>query len=266
MSRSGQEATPHAHTATTAPDAAPVLGGATLALATAGVVAARTGVLSPPALAFSALAWIVVCTAVVIGLRHHPHRLFGAANAVTTLRALIAVALGAFAVEAGSGSLGDLAGPVGPGDLADPWLWCATLAAVIALALDGIDGPLARAAGLDSTFGARYDMEIDALLAFVLAALIWRTGELGIWILALGTMRYAFLAAARVVPALNAPLYSSFRRKAVCVVQIAALCAIVSPLVRQPLAIAIGAGATGALGWSFARDTLWLLRQARERA
>ena len=104
-------------------------------------------------------------------------------------------------------------------------------------------------------------MEIDALLALVLALLIWRGGELGPWVLALGTMRYAFLAAAYRLPALRAPLFPSMRRKSVCVVQIAALCAIVSPPIAPPLSAWIGTGAALALVYSFGRDTLWLLRR-----
>ena len=44
-------------------------------------------------------------------------------------------------------------------------------------ALDGVDGWLARRRGMSSAFGARFDMEIDALLVQVLAILVWRYGK-----------------------------------------------------------------------------------------
>ena len=44
-----------------------------------------------------------------------------------------------------------------------------------------------------SSFGARFDMETDALLILVLAALVWQHGKAGPWILAAGLMRYAFV-------------------------------------------------------------------------
>ena len=216
--------------------------GVAAAMGAAGIGALSLGV--------SALAWMTLCAFVLAGLVHHPHRRFGAANAVTTLRATITVALLALVPEAG------LAGGVLPADRA--W-WAITAAAVLSLSLDGVDGPLARRAGLASAFGARYDMEIDALLALVLSLLIWRSGELGPWVLALGTMRYAFLAAACCLPALREPLFPSMRRKSVCVVQVAALCAIVSPPIAPPLSAWIGAVAVLALLYSFGRDTLWLL-------
>ena len=44
-------------------------------------------------------------------------------------------------------------------------------------ALDGVDGWLARRSGIASAFGARFDMEIDALLILVLAVLAWRSAR-----------------------------------------------------------------------------------------
>jgi len=226
---------------------------ATVALVLAGLLLARAGAASPVALGAAALLWIGLCALVFRGREHHPFARFGAANAVTTARAAITVLLAALAVEADF--------PDGPlaGEAAAAWAWFATCAALLALALDGIDGPLARAGGLDSAFGARYDMETDALLALVLAMLVWRSGELGAWVLALGTLRYAYLIAARALPALRRPLFPSVRRKTVCVIQIAALCAIVCPLVAPPLSTAIGLGATIALAVSFAVDMRWQL-------
>ena len=256
MTRTGQGAVAPTRAPTRAPtDDARTIAAVTVGFVVAGLLAERLGGLAPASLALVAPLWLGLCAIVLGARRHHPHARFGAANAVTTVRAAITVLLAALAIEAGNPA-GALEPP------ATAWLHVATGAALLALALDGIDGPLARAAGLASAFGARYDMEIDALLALVLATLIHRTGELGAWVLALGTMRYAYLAAARVVPALRLPLPPSRRRKAVCVVQIGALCAIVSPLVAPPLSTAIGLAATLALALSFGVDVRHQLGEA----
>jgi len=237
------------------------LAATTLALVVGGVLAARAGGLSFASLGTAAGLWLVVCALVHGHRAHHPHRRFGTANTVTTVRAAITTLLAAFALEAG-----DPSGALRGGAASAGWAWFVTGLAALALVLDGIDGALARASGLVSAFGARYDMEIDALLALVLALLVWRSGELGPWVLALGTLRYLFLAAAVPLPALRAPLFPSLRRKAVCVVQIAALCAIVSPLLEPPLSSAIGLAATLALALSFGRDVHWLLGRGRLRS
>ena len=72
---------------------------------------------------------------------------------------------------------------------------CAAAASAIAIALDGVDGWLARRTGMVSAFGARFDMEVDALLIQVLAILAWQHGKAGAWILASGLLRYLFVAA-----------------------------------------------------------------------
>jgi hypothetical protein len=75
-------------------------------------------------------------------------------------------------------------------------------------------------------------------------------------------MRYAFVAAAFVWPALQAPLPQSFRRKAICVVQIAALIFLIFPLTPQVAAMPVAAIAALLLSWSFLVDILWLVRRA----
>jgi len=62
------------------------------------------------------------------------------------------------------------------------------------------------------------------------------------------------------VPALNGELPESFRRKAVCVVQIGALIVLLCPLTPVPLLMPLSIVAAILLFWSFAVDTIWLLR------
>jgi phosphatidylglycerophosphate synthase len=93
--------------------------------------------------------------------------------------------------------------------------WSIVVLALIALVLDGVDGRVARRRGEASAFGARFDMETDALLILVLAALAWSLGKAGAWILLAGALRYLFVAAGFVLPWLRAELPPSRRRQTV---------------------------------------------------
>ena len=105
-------------------------------------------------------------------------------------------------------------------------------------------------------------MEVDALLILALSMLAWRFDKAGVWVIASGAMRYAFVAAGLCWRWLEAPLPPSRRRKTVCVVQLAALTIILLPVVTPPLSTAIAAGALAALTGSFLVDTLWLWQRA----
>jgi phosphatidylglycerophosphate synthase len=93
----------------------------------------------------------------------------------------------------------------------------------VAAVLDAVDGRLARASGMASRFGARFDLETDAALVMILAVLAWQFGQAGPWVLAIGLARYGFVLAGRVWTWLRRPLAPSFRRQAVAAVQMAAL-------------------------------------------
>jgi hypothetical protein len=82
--------------------------------------------------------------------------------------------------------------------------WAVFAVAVIALSLDGIDGWLARRQGYVSDFGARFDMEVDSVLALVLALSAAVSSGLGPLAILLGLPRYAF-AVGGMGPALDAP-------------------------------------------------------------
>lgn len=140
--------------------------------------------------------------------------------------------------------------------------WTLVVMSSVALALDGLDGPVARRTGTASRLGARFDMEVDAFLILVLS--VHAAFLFGPWTLAIGGARYAFAGAARVAPWLDRDLPPSTARKAVAVVQAVALIAAVSGVLPHGLAGAVAAGALALLAWSFGRDVLWLWR-ARER-
>lgn len=185
--------------------------------------------------AFAAVAWLTQ--------RHYPHVRFGAANTITLLRVSLTVAL-----------------------LVSVWIgpvtgWTVAGVAAVALALDGVDGWLARRQGLTSGFGARFDMEVDAALALILALHALRGDPVGPEIMVLGVMRYLFIGTACLQPWLAAPLYPSWRRKAICVLQIATLIALQPPIIPDGVGIILARIAAAALIWSFLRDILWLRAQ-----
>jgi phosphatidylglycerophosphate synthase len=168
---------------------------------------------------------------------------FGIANQVTLLRAGLVCLIG--------GAL--LAGPSLVG-----WSLAALVAA--ALSLDAVDGWLARRCGLASRFGARFDLEVDSLLILILAVLVWQSGRVGAWVLAIGLARYAFVLAGWLLPLLRAPLPPSRRRQAICVQQgITLLLCLLPPV--GPAAASCGAGlALAGLLASFAADIIYLVR------
>ena len=91
----------------------------------------------------------------------------------------------------------------------------ATLVALasVALALDFVDGWLARRTGTESALGAKLDGEVDAFLILVLSIEV--APSAGAWVLLIGLARYAFFAAGWVLPWMRAPLPRRDWRKTV---------------------------------------------------
>ena len=85
--------------------------------------------------------------------------------------------------------------------------------AAVALALDAVDGQVARRTGTVSALGARFDMEVDAFLVLVLS--IHVAVVVTPWALVIGGMRYAFVAASWVLPWLRGALPTRFSAKVV---------------------------------------------------
>ena len=178
---------------------------------------------------------------------HHPHARFGLGNGVTLARAAGAAGFAALALE--PEVVGRGAG------------WWAAAAVAALLALDGVDGWAARREGLASPFGARFDMEVDALLVLALAGLAFGLGKAGPWVIAIGLMRYAFVLAGMAWPRLARPLPRSRRRSAICGVEVAALGLLLAPVLVPPVSAAVAAGALALVAGSFAVDLGWLARQ-----
>jgi len=179
-------------------------------------------------------------------VEHHPYQRVGPANQVTIARAVLVVLL---------------AGLVGLS--APPRLHVAALAAAtLAVVLDAVDGWLARRTRMSSAYGARFDMETDALLILVLSLLAWEFDKAGPWVIASGLARYVFLAASQVFRWMQRPLFPSRRRKAVAVLQVVALLVAVAAFVPRDVSSPLCAAALAVLAWSFALDVAWLRHRA----
>ena len=137
--------------------------------------------------------------------------------------------------------------------------WWIILVGAAALSLDGIDGWLARRTGTYTDFGGRFDMELDAFLMLGLSVLVWTSNKVGWWVLLIGVLRYLFLAAGWIWPALRGELPPSRRRKSICVVQGITLLVCLAPVVPAAPATVLGAGALLLLIYSFAVDVRQLM-------
>lgn len=189
---------------------------------------------------------LTVCATLSLALRRSGARCLGPANQVTLARATLVGGVAALVAES-------LSGPV-------PIAVVVGLAGV-ALLLDGVDGQVARRTGTVSAVGARFDMEVDAFLILVLSVLVAQ--DLGGWVLAIGLIRYAFVAAAVVLPWLTAPLPPAMWRKTVAAVQGIVLVVAASGLLPRLLAVLVVGLALVSLTWSFGRDIRWLWRRRR---
>jgi phosphatidylglycerophosphate synthase len=201
---------------------------------------------------FIARTAVLLCIGALLFLRplraHHPFARVGLANQITMTRGvLVTLLLGLIGMES------------------TPRLQAAALCvAMICSALDAVDGWAARRTQMSSAYGARFDMETDALLILALSILVWQFDKAGAWVLASGVMRYAFIGAARLLPWLQHPLPVSYRRKAVAVLQTVSLVIAVAPFVSRGVSGLLCAGALAVLLWSFLIDVAWLRRRTSD--
>ncbi len=220
-------------------------GGQLLAGALVVLLTAPTSRLLALGAALAALVpWIVAATT----LRPRAPGPVTAADALTLLRHLGTGAIAAATVLVLGGEL-----------TARSWPLAVLIAAT--LATDALDGPVARRTGSAGPIGARIDMEADAALVMVLSVLA--ATMVGPWALAIGLMRYAFVAASWVRPALSRPLGFSQFRRLVGGGQGVMLLISLLPVVPAPAAAVVVAAALALLVVSFGRDVVHLERAER---
>lgn len=182
-------------------------------------------------------------------LRRCGAAVLGPADVVTSGRSVLVGGVAALVADS-------FAGPVPVGAL--------TGLAVAALLLDAVDGRVARRTRTVSAVGARFDMEVDSVLVLLLS--VYAARSLGVWVLVIGSVRYAHWVAARALPWLRGPVAPRYWCKVVAAVQGAVLVTAVSgvlpPLVVVPALVVVA----GLLAESFGREGWRLWRTYRAGA
>ncbi len=128
----------------------------------------------------------------------------------------------------------------------------------VALALDAVDGQVARRTGTATPLGARLDGETDAFLILLLSIAV--SADYGRWVLVIGAARYALLLAGWLIPWLAAPLPPRFWRKVVAAVQGVVLTVAASGVPSRLAGMIAVAVALVLLAESFGHDVIWLYR------
>jgi phosphatidylglycerophosphate synthase len=212
------------------------------------LLAATLG-LSPAGMVTGVAYGVVLCGLLAAGLRRSGLRRMGAANVVTLSRAVLVGGVTALVVTSFSRPVSTVA---------------LVVVAGVALALDGVDGQVARRGGCSTALGARFDMEIDAFLILVLS--VYAGDRFGWWTVALGAYRYGFVVASWALPWMTAALPPRFSRKVVAALQGIVLALVTAGVLPEAVAVTGLAVALFSLTWSFGRDIAWLYAASRVRA
>jgi phosphatidylglycerophosphate synthase len=180
---------------------------------------------------------VTMAAALARGLAGSPGERLGQASWVTLVRATLAVGVAALTAES-------FHQPVSVTVLV-------TLT-VVALALDAVDGWVARRTRTAAALGARFDGEVDAFLILVLSVYVARST--GAWVLAIGAARYAFLVAGWPLAWMREPLPPRYWRKVVAATQGVVLTVAAADVLPQGLTRAALVVSLGLLAESFGRD------------
>jgi len=132
------------------------------------------------------------------------------------------------------------------------------LLASVGLALDGVDGWVARRTRTVSALGARFDMETDAFLVLVLSLHV--PVLVTPWALLIGLMRYLFMVATWLLPWLSGALPTRYSAKVVAAVQGIVLVVASGQFVATATATVLVVAALAVLLWSFGKSVTWLWR------
>ncbi len=179
--------------------------------------------------------------------RRNPAGRMGPADFVTVVRAVLVALVAGWAVLVVLGSLPSTS-------------WWLLALAVVALALDGVDGAVARRTDTASEMGAVLDAETDAVMMLALSVIA--AHQVGGWIVLAGGLRYAFgiLDAIRWgggrVP--RRPLPPRPSRRVIAAVSAVALAATTAPVLSPSLTTLLSVVALSLLIVSFGLDAIWL--------
>jgi phosphatidylglycerophosphate synthase len=174
----------------------------------------------------------------------------GPADLVTLARASLVAGVGALVVDRFAGGQNAAAVLV--------------VVAAVALALDGVDGQVARRTGTVSALGARFDVEVDAFLVLVLSVHV--AALVSPWALVIGGMRYAYVAASWALPWLRGTLPTRWSAKVVAAAVGIVLVVLSTGVVPHLLGVALVWVALLLLTRSFGQSVAWLWRARAEAA
>ena len=138
------------------------------------------------------------------------------------------------------------------------------LLAGCALALDALDGYLARRSHGCTELGARFDMEVDAFLILVLSGYV--SHQFGGWVLAIGAARYGYLVAGWLLPWLAEPVPPRRWSKVVAAIQGVVLTTAAAGLLPRLVTGVALVAALALLAESFGHQAWQLARRRRMAA
>jgi phosphatidylglycerophosphate synthase len=187
---------------------------------------------------------VIMAAALARGLARGPGDRLEPASRVTLVRATLAVGVAALTADSFTRDA--------------PVALLVTLASV-ALALDAVDGWVARRTGTASALGARFDGEVDAFL--ILALSVYVAPASGAWVLAIGAARYLFLAGEWLLPWMRTPLPPRRWRRLVAAAQGIVLTVAAAEVLPRALTQALLVAALAALAASVGECTWWLWRR-----
>lgn len=186
--------------------------------------------------------WLVACCAglsfCVLVARSRskwtPRGGFGAANWITATRAVVTLALPLIHLQLEGTSTAGLV--------------LAALAMAV-LALDILDGWVARRFAVAGEFGATFDVEADAVFVLLLSLLLHERGVAGLWVVGAGLWRYVYVLAPLLVATVEPPATRSLFGRAAYVVLIFSL--VLALLLPPAWSVLVAAFGTSAVSASF---------------
>src|SRR3954452_21522598 len=186
---------------------------------------------------------VIMAVALARGLACGPAEQLGPGSWLTLVRATLAVGVAALVAASFTHDT--------------PVALVVTLAAVT-LALDLIDGWLARRTSTESSLGARFDGEVDAFL--ILALSVYVAPAAGAWVVAIGAARYLFGVGEWLLAWMRAPLPPRRWRKLVAAMQGVVLTVAAADVLPRALTQALLVAALAALAVSVGECVWWLWR------
>jgi phosphatidylglycerophosphate synthase len=225
-----------------------LLAGSTAQVAVLAALAGTGGVGVPAAL-IGLACWAAAGGLLWRALVRAGATVLGPADLVTLLRLVLVGGVAALVAES-------FARPVPVGVL--------TTLAAGALALDAVDGRVARRTGTASPVGARFDMEVDSLLVLVLSVFVARS--LGPWVLVIGSAHSLLLLARRALPWLRGDAPARSWGKVVAAVQGIVLVTVAAGVLPRDVAVAALVVVGALLLESFGREVWWLWRNRHTTA